>query len=232
MSDEERSGRALSIVIADDDDLLRDGLWALLSCMPGITPLAWAANGVEAVAAVERHSPDVVLMDVDMPMLDGCEATAIIVSKFPKTRVLALTALDNRESAAAMLAAGAVGYLTKALRRGLLEASIREAALGRGVISSSLPATIAPPPSKNVPDLTESERAVVALLAQGLTNDEIAQALFMATATVKKRVSALQRKLQATNRVTIAVRATQLGLVAPDVSPDRESSSTRSRRAD
>lgn len=232
MSDEERDGRALSVVIADDDDLLRDGLWALLSSMPGITAVASAATGVEAVAAVERHSPDVVLMDVDMPILDGCEATSIIVSRFPKTRVLALTALDNRESAARMLAAGAVGYLTKALRRGLLEASIREAALGRGVVSSSLPATIAPPPTANVPDLTESERAVVALLAEGLTNDEIAQALFMATATVKKRISALQRKLQATNRVTIAVRATQLGLVAPDAPRGRGGSPAQAPRVE
>lgn len=214
-TEQARSGE-LQVVIADDDDLLRDGLVALVDSMPGLTLAAAVSDGVEAVEATRRLRPHVVLMDVAMPKMNGIDATRLITKEVPETHVLALTSLGDAENARAMLAAGAVGYLTKALRRDLLESSIREAACGRGVVSTSL-ATRLGRATEAAPDLGDGERAVLALLGDGLTNEAIARKLYISVPTVKKRVASLQQKLHATNRVTIAVRATQLGLVAdPD----------------
>ena len=206
----------LRIVIADDDDLLRDGLVALVGSMPGLTLVAAVSNGVEAVEATRRLKPHVVLMDVAMPKMNGIDATRLITKDVPGTHVLALTSLGDADNARAMLDAGAVGYLTKALRRDLLESSIREAACGRGVVSTSLATRLGRAAEPVAPDLTDGERAVLALLGDGLTNEAIARELYVSVPTVKKRVASLQQKLHATNRVTIAVRATHLGLLAED----------------
>lgn len=215
-----RNDAGLTVIIVDDDDLLRGALSALVAQMPGIEVVATAVDGVDGIDKARTHRPSVVLMDVAMPRMDGVEATRVITAELPGTHVVALTSLTEGATGVRMIRAGAVGYLTKALRPDVLESTIRWAASGRGVVDGDVARSMTrhqPTAHPDAPALTDEELKVLTHLVQGLSNVEIAAAVHSSPGTIKKRVAALQEKLNANNRTATATRALTLGLV--DIPP-------------
>lgn len=185
----------LSVVIADDDPMVQDNLKTIIAAMPGITVVATASTGEEAIEATKRTQPDVVLMDLAMPVLDGVAATREITQRIPHVRVLALTALEDADRGQAAMAAGASSLLSKAVRRDLLEAAIRSTAAGLGVVSASATRqNWKVTTTGQTPRLTDPELETLRLVVDGLGNEEISNMTFSSLATVKKRILGLQRK--------------------------------------
>ena len=213
----------LTVVIADDQLLLRAGFRKLLDGEDGLEVVGDAADGKEAVALVERLHPDVVLMDIRMPILDRIEATRRINERASGTAVLVLTTYDLDEYVFAALEAGASGFLLKDCPPEELTAAIRVVARGDGLIAPSitrrLVAEFAARRARNqlreLPPISEREREVLLGVAHGLTNGEIAADLFIGEATVKTHVSSLLTKLGCRDRVQLVVVAYEAGLVVP-----------------
>lgn len=212
---------ALRVVVADDQDLVRTGFRLILTAA-GIDVVGEAADGVEAVALARQHRPDVVLMDVRMPRMDGLEATRRIVAAVPSTRVVVLTTFDLDEYVYAAVRAGASGFLLKDVRPVDLTHSVAVAARGEAMVAPAVARRLLerfaaePAPADPTPvwaGVTEREREVAALVARGLSNGEIASRLFLSEATVKTYVSRLLAKLGVRDRVQIAVVAYESGLV-------------------
>ena len=213
----------IRVLLADDQALVRSGFRMILEERDDIEVVAEAENGREAVEAARRTSPDVVLMDVRMPELDGIEATARILSERPETRVVILTTFDLDEYVARALRAGASGFLLKDVRPPQLVDAIRVVAGGDALLAptvtrrlldrfaQSLDAT--PPPALDL--LTEREREILKLVAEGLSNAEIADRLVVGESTVKTHVSAVLRKLGLRDRVQAVIAAYDAGLVHP-----------------
>jgi DNA-binding NarL/FixJ family response regulator len=210
------------VLIVDDQALMRDGLASLLSLEHGITVVGAASNGEEAVKQVTALQPDVILMDVRMPIVDGVAATVQIRRDFPDTPILMLTTFDDDAYVLAALRAGANGYLLKDLPAADLAQAIR-AAHGRiyqldPTIAAKLVATLVPPPSAPTPpnppiaELTEREREVLRLVSTGATNREIADALFIGEATVKSHISNILGRLGLRDRTQAAMYARDHGL--------------------
>lgn len=202
MSDEP----VIRVIVADDQAIIRDGLVTVLSLLPDVEVVGEAADGEQAVALTAREHPDVVLMDLRMPVLDGVAATEQIVHDRPGTAVLVLTTFADDESILGALRAGARGYLTKDAGRAELAAAIRAVARGQSTFSSEVGAllvsslTAAPPPEDRFPQLTPREAEVLALVAEGLSNGEIAARLFVSVSTVKTHINALFAKLDVQTR--------------------------------
>jgi DNA-binding NarL/FixJ family response regulator len=200
----------IRVLVADDQAIVRDGLVTVLGLSDDVVVVGQAENGEEAVRLAVGQSPDVVLMDLRMPVLDGAGATARILAERPGTRVLVLTTFADDASIATALRAGALGYLTKDAGRRELLAAVRAAAEGQAVfdaaVGARLAAGFAPPAPEppalrtRFPALTAREADVLALVAQGSANPEIAAALFLSTATVKSYVNAILAKLGVTSR--------------------------------
>ncbi|GAA2752292.1 response regulator transcription factor [Amnibacterium kyonggiense] len=204
----------IRVVVADDQAIVRDGLVTVLDLSEDVEVVGQAADGEQAVRLVAETAPDVVLMDLRMPVLDGAGATARITAERPGTRVLVLTTFADDGSIAAALRAGAIGYLTKDAGRRELLAAVRAAAEGQAVfdpgVGARLAAGFAPkaePPHADAdalrsrfPALTAREADVLALVAQGRANPEIAAELFLSTATVKSYVTTVLAKLGAASR--------------------------------
>lgn len=220
----------IRVLLVDDQALLRKGFRMLLEEMVDIEVVGEAADGAEAVSECLAHRPDVVLMDVRMPGVDGIEATARIVESVPESRVLILTTFDLDEYAFSGLRAGASGFLLKDVPPAELVAAIRTVAAGDAVVSprvtrrlldtfaQQLPAREpsgpgAPP--DGLDELTDREREVLVTVAEGLSNAEIAERLYVSEATVKSHVGRILAKLQLRDRVQAAVYAYQVGLVRP-----------------
>lgn len=213
-----------SVVIADDQDLIRSGLRLILEAR-GVEVLDEVANGREAVTAVAKHRPDVVLMDVRMPVLDGIAATAELVRSGAATRVLMLTTYDLDEYVYGALRAGAAGFLLKATPPERLVAGIETVAAGDALLAPALTRRLIeehirrPPPTAAVPPalvaLTAREREVLVLMARGLSNDDIAAQLVVSEATVKTHVNRVLGKLGLRGRVQAVVLAYETGLVRP-----------------
>lgn len=218
----------LRVVVADDQAIVRDGLVTVLELLDGIEVVGEAADGEAALALVESEHPDLVLMDLRMPGLDGVEATARIAAEHPATAVLVLTTFADDASIAAALRAGARGYLTKDAGRAQLEAAIRAVGVGQTTLAPEVgarvlaglaepvsaperPAADGRAPSaeslrRRFPALTPREAEVLALVAEGRSNPEIAAALFLSTATVKSHTNTIFAKLGTTTRAqTIAL---------------------------
>jgi DNA-binding NarL/FixJ family response regulator len=209
------SGR-VRVLVADDQALVREGLVTLLESVPEIHPVAAASDGEEAVRLAARHRPDVVLMDLRMPELDGVEATRRIRAELPDTEVVVLTTHADEASILEALSAGARGYLTKdagiaEISRAVLAAANHLTLLDPVVHSRLLAAASggaaarasasAPPPAKALPDdLTPREAEVLRLIAQGLSNREIAASLVVSEATVKTHINHVLRKIGARDR--------------------------------
>jgi DNA-binding NarL/FixJ family response regulator len=215
----------LRIVIADDQRVVREGLATIVGTLADVEVVGLAANGQEAVTLTAEHAPDVVLMDLRMPVMDGAEATAAIRSRHPATQVVVLTTYADDESILSALSAGAAGYLTKDATRDDIRRSLEAAAAGQAVLDPAVQAALVraaqvgarsqagPPPAKDLPDgLTEREAEVLALIAQGRSNGEIAADLYVAETTVKTHVNRIFAKTGSRDRTQAAAYAHRHGM--------------------
>jgi DNA-binding NarL/FixJ family response regulator len=218
------SATPLRVLLVDDQALFREALATLLEVRPEVEVVGGAANGAEALARVAELGPDVVLMDLHMPVLDGIAATRRLRVEHPAVRVLALTTFDDDEDVFAALRAGAVGYLLKDVSGDRLVEALLAAARGESVLQPSVAARVvarfaelpddAPPrPQPLVVPLSDRELEVLRLLADGASNREIAAAVFLAEGTVKNHVTNVLAKLGARDRTQAALRGRALGLV-------------------
>ncbi len=201
------------VVIVDDDLFVRSTLAGLLSAAPGIEVVATYDSGIEASAHAAGDRAHVTLVDISMPALGGPETTARLRAECPSTRVLALTSLTDPSAAAAMIAAGALGFLPKDLSVPAMVHAIEAARRGVSVLAGAgaeLLGQQAPPVER--PKLSDTEVAILRLVRGGQTNEQIAGAVYLSPSTVKYHVSALITKLGATNRVTLAIKAHELRL--------------------
>jgi len=203
----------IRVLIVDDHQMVREGLKVLLSTCDDIEVVAEAANGAEALEQCRLVGPNVVLMDILMPVMDGAEATAQITAAWPEIRVIALTSYLDQEYVEKTLDAGAISYLLKDARPEALTRAIRDAVQGRGTIDSGAMRVLMERRVDDVGrDLTAREREVLALLAGGLSNKEIAATLTLSVGTVRLHVSNILAKLGAPNRTTAAAIAMRHGL--------------------
>ena len=203
----------IRVLIVDDHQMVREGLKVLLSTCDDIEVVAEAANGAEALEQCRLAGPNVVLMDILMPVMDGAEATAQITAAWPDIRVVALTSYLDQEYVEKTLDAGAISYLLKDARPEALTRAIRDAVQGRGTIDSGAMRVLMERRVDDVGrDLTAREREVLVLLAGGLSNKEIAETLTLSVGTVRLHVSNILAKLGAPNRTTAAAIAMKHGL--------------------
>jgi DNA-binding NarL/FixJ family response regulator len=223
------AGSVIRVVVADDQNLVRSGFRALLDAEDDITVVGEASDGAEALAVCREVTPDVVLMDIRMPGVDGLTATRRIIedSRLDGVRVLILTTFEIDEYVYEALRAGASGFLVKHTEPAELIRAVRVVAGGESLLSpgatrrliaafvdSGGGATPAPQPPREVYDLTAREREVVALVADGLSNEEIAQRWVVSNATVRTHVSRAMTKLRARDRAQLVVFAYRYGLAA------------------
>lgn len=223
-SQSETPDAPLRLLLVDDQQLIREGLRTLLEMEKGMTIAGEAADGAAAIQAFEELSPDVVLMDVRMPRMDGVEATRRIRAKHPDARILVLTTFDEDELVFEAIRAGARGYLLKDVSGTELATAIRSIASGDAALQPSVARKVMdafarmaqPAPvstQRFVEPLSGRERAVLSLLARGLSNKEIALQLFLAEGTVKNHVSAILQKIDARDRTQAALKAREMGLL-------------------
>lgn len=208
------SSPPITVLIVDDDPLVREALAHYLQASPEVVLAGTCVNGHEAIAAVEALRPDVVLMDLLMPVVDGRTATRAIHRLAPEVMVIVLTTIDDERTAAEVLEDGACGYILKGTRQAALIGAILAAHSGVTVLPGSTRSTILER-SRNETSivLTARERDVLERLGRGLTNAEIARQLFVSTSTVKAVVAQLLLKLGAKRRAEAVQRAIQLGLL-------------------
>jgi two-component system, NarL family, response regulator LiaR len=209
---------AIRVLLVDDHPVVRQGLRALLSTQDGIEVVGEADDGDVAVSAAERLSPDVVLMDVVMPAMDGVEALRRIVERRPQTRVVMLTSYADERRAMEAVDAGASGFLLKDASPRDVVSAIRAAHRGEAVLHPAVAAKLMAerrrPPAAHS-DLTPRELEVLRLVARGLQNKRIASELHLSEKTVKTHVSAVLRKLDVTDRTQAAMYAVRERLVEP-----------------
>lgn len=215
--------RTIRVAVADDQAIVRDGLVTLLGLLPDMEVVGEASDGEEAVALAVTAKPDVLLMDLRMPVLDGAAATARVAAEAPGTAVLVLTTYADDASIVGALRAGARGYLTKDAGRTELAAAVRAVASGQstfapevgarlvGSLTAAAPAEADPAGAllTRFPSLTRREAEVLALVSDGLSNAEIAATLFVSVATVKTHINAIFAKL------AVRDRAQAIALVRP-----------------
>jgi DNA-binding NarL/FixJ family response regulator len=214
---------SIRVLISDDQALVRGGFRAILGAQPDIEVVGEAENGAEAVALAERRRPDVILMDIRMPVLDGVEATRRLVADGSPARILVLTTFDLDEYVHAAIRAGASGFLLKDVTPAKLLEAIRIVAGGDALLAPSVTRRLLERFAATLPagdqssdvlaQLTARETEVLRLLAGGLSNAEIASELVVSEATVKTHVSSLLRKLGLRDRVQAVILAYETGLV-------------------
>jgi DNA-binding NarL/FixJ family response regulator len=216
----------LRVIVADDQRVVREGLTLMLGLIDGIEPVGAAADGEEALAMIAAERPDVVLMDLRMPRLDGIQATRRLAETHPEVRVVALTTYADDETVVQALQAGARGYLTKDAGAEQIRSAVERVAAGEAAIDPAVQRqlltavrrgeTPAEPDCDELPDgLTPREAEVLELIAAGLSNGEIADRLVVSSATVKSHVNHLFAKIGARDRAQAVAYAYQHELVAP-----------------
>ncbi|MQY03277.1 response regulator transcription factor [Actinomadura macrotermitis] len=214
----------IRVALVDDQPLIRAGLRVLIADTPGLELAGEAGTGAEAVRLARETRPDVVVMDIRMPGMDGIEATRRITAEAGAARVLVLTTFDDDEYVYGALRAGASGFLVKDMALEEILAGIRVVAAGDGLIAPSVTGRLIaefaarpePAPARRpVPGITEREREVLALVGRGLSNGEIAAELCISAATAKAHVARLFAKLDARDRVHLVIIAYELGLAGP-----------------
>ncbi|MGW5463204.1 response regulator [Streptomyces sp. NPDC003996] len=217
---------SVRIVLADDQQLVRSGLRVLMADHPDLDVVGEAATGEEAVQRVRETGPDVVVMDIRMPGMDGIEATRQITAGNASTRVLILTTFDEDDHVYGALQAGASGFAVKDMALDDILGAIRVVAAGDALIAPSVTRRLiadfverkpAAPrhPARPLDGITEREREVLTLVGRGRSNTEIAEDLFITVATAKSHVSRLLTKLDARDRVQLVITAYEAGLVTP-----------------
>ena len=215
--------RKIRVLIVDDHTIVRDGICALLSLIGDIEVVGDAADGREALEKVRQLAPDVVLMDISMPLMDGREATRRICKDFPETKVLVLTQYDDREHIFPLIQAGARGFISKFAASSELASGIRAVYRGDSFMSPSVARVFiedyqrAASGSRVDPyeGLTEKEREVLKLVAEGYTTREIADLLVVSPKTVEGHKSSLMSKLGLRNRVELVRYAIRKGIITP-----------------
>jgi len=215
----------IRVLIADDEAIVRDGLRAIVELEADLEVVAEAGDGAEAVELARRHSPDVALVDIRMPNMNGLEATRRLVALPAPPRVLVLTTFDHNEYVYEAMKSGASGFLLKDVRRGQLTEAIRKAVDGDVLIAPAITRRLVEDfcrrPSaddarrKELVDLTPRELEVLTLVGRGLSNSEIARALVVAETTVKTHVARVLSKLDLRDRAQAVVVAYETGLVQP-----------------
>jgi DNA-binding NarL/FixJ family response regulator len=219
----------IRVLLVDDQELMRSGLRMVLEEQPDLLIVGEAADGDQAVRATAALDPDVVVMDVRMPGVDGVEATRRIIAATPRSRVLILTTFDLDEYAFSALRYGASGFLLKDVPPAQLALAIRHIADGDAVVAPGVTRRLLDAYADRLPDLrhqpggaadplstlTEREREILLAVAAGLSNTEIASKLYLAEATVKTHLGRILRKLGLRDRVQAVVYAYQIGLVRP-----------------
>jgi DNA-binding NarL/FixJ family response regulator len=220
--------QTVRVAIADDQELVRSGFAMILEAQPDISVVAEAGDGLAAVAAVREHQPDVLLLDIRMPRMDGIEAVRIVCAD-TATRVVMLTTFDQDDYVYDALLAGASGFLLKDVRRDDLVQAVRVAAAGEALLSPAVTRRLiddmvrrqsrpAPAPA-DLDVLTARELEALVLLGRGLSNAEIAAELVVSEHTVKTHVSNVLSKLHLRDRVQAAITAYERGLIVPGSSP-------------
>jgi DNA-binding NarL/FixJ family response regulator len=207
------------VLLVDDHELVRQGIAAMLSAAGDVQIVGNARSGREALEVARRELPDIVLMDVKMPDMDGLEATRKIKEERPRTAVIMLTMHDNPTYLRDAVRAGAAGYLLKDVSKDELIDAIRQVATGgafiesqmlKGMLSEMKPSGQAAPAAKN---LTKRESEILSLVAEGMSNREIAEKLVLSPETVKSHVAAILEKLNVSDRTQAAIYAVRHGLV-------------------
>jgi DNA-binding NarL/FixJ family response regulator len=217
----------MRVLIADDQRVVREGLATIVAAFPDTEVVGLAGDGAEAVDLVSEQRPDVVLMDLRMPRLDGVEATRTIRERHPDLAIVVLTTFADDESIVAALSAGASGYLTKDAARDDIRRALEAAVAGQSVLDPAVQAALlkaarqgtAQRPATLPDGLTEREAEVLALVAGGWSNTEIAARLFVAETTVKTHINRIFAKTRSRDRTQAALYARQHGLLDPGDSP-------------
>jgi len=214
MADPER----IRVLVADDHNILREGLISILKAFGQIEVVAEASSGTQAVQRCAIYHPDVVLMDVWMPDMDGIEATRQITTNYPDIKVIALTSYKDKEHVTTMLEAGAIGYLVKDVSTSALVQAIMDAYADQPTLSPDATRALierAKQPASMFTELTERESEVLGLMIEGLTNPDIAERLMVSRHTVRTHVSNILSKLGASTRVEAVSIALQNKLITP-----------------
>jgi DNA-binding NarL/FixJ family response regulator len=209
----------IRVLIADDHTLFREGLVALLDSVPEIDVIATVEDGRQAIESAAKLQPDVILMDLQMPQVNGIEATRQIIQISPHIGVIVVTMFEDDDSVFAAMRAGARGYILKGADQSDMIRAIQAVARGEALFGPSIatrlmnyftPPAQSPPPA--FPELTDREREILELIAQGLSNAEIAARSSISLKTVRNHVSNIFNKLQVTDRVQAAIQAREAGM--------------------
>ncbi len=210
----------IKILVVDDQILFRESLIRMLNSQPDMEVIAHAGNGREALAQVRRYRPDIVLLDITMPVMDGLEATKLIVEAVPDTKVIILSVSDAEGNVFEALKNGAMGYLVKSMRAETLFQKLRDIAQGELALSPLLAsrvlgefARLKREETKTVGGLSEREREVLQMVMGGGSNKDIAETLLIAESTVKRHLHNILGKLHAKNRAEAAVYGVRQGLI-------------------
>jgi NarL family two-component system response regulator LiaR len=210
------ASQTIRVMLVDDHNVVRSGLATFLKAYDDLELVGEAGNGVEAVNLCHRNKPDVVLMDLMMPEMDGIAATRAILDDYPDVKIIAMTSFEEEDLVHGVLAAGAISYLLKNVTSDELVAAIRAASLGKSTLSPEAAKALIQatrPAEQPLYDLTEREKEVLNLVVQGQSNQQIAEALVISVATVKAHVSSILSKLQVSSRAEAIAYAIRHKLV-------------------
>mgnify|MGYP002625954875 CR=1 FL=1 len=213
----------IRVLLADDHNVLRQGMAQVLEAQPDITVVAQASNGKEAYRLAVQHRPDVILMDINMPEMDGVAAAQQITAELPQTCIIILIMYRRDDYGFEAIKAGASGYLLKEAELDELLEAIRTVAQGEAVIDPSIAGRVLAElrrprqaPVEPVPELADRDLEILQLVAQGLSNQEIADRLFLAEKTIRNRLSLIFKRLHLENRTQAALYALREGLIDED----------------